>query len=90
MSFKYRNVGMVVGVILQGRLHRHPCGISSMQNTAMAVTAFAGQVVAWVVVIAVLFFVKRYTAINQPLHALFGMLGNKAHGLFITNPSTCN
>ncbi|CSB66482.1 Uncharacterised protein [Vibrio cholerae] len=46
--------------------------------------------VAWVVVIAVLFFVKRYTAINQPLHALFGMLGNKAHGLFITNPSTCN
>ena len=80
---------MVNGFADQGVFDFAPGSIGSMQNTAMAVPTFACQMITFFPVCLYL-GVKQHALIDKPLHAVFGIAGNKRHGLAIANSGTGN
>jgi len=86
--FEQADVGMLPRLLFQRRFYGATGGVCGMDDAAMAVPAFAGQVIVCVAASGG-FTGKGHAAINQPLHGFAAMLDDKAHHLFITQARAC-
>ena len=79
------DVGALAGLIEQGLENRGPGGIGSVNDSAMAVAAFAGQVELKATVVAAGMFIagEGYTLVDQPLDGFPAVLDGEAHGVFV-------
>ena len=80
---------MAEGFADQCGFNRFSCCISSVQNTAMAVPAFTGQMIA-LFTIRLNLSIKQHALVDKPLHAVAGIAGDKLCGMLIHDPGTGN
>ena len=83
MVFQQRDVGVAPDLFRQGVLHRMAGGVGGVDDAAVAVAAFARQVVAGAVVrIAG----ERHALLDQPFDRGPAVLHDEAGGLFVAQP----
>ena len=88
-ALKHPNIRMAERLADQGGFHRFTGGICSVQDPAMAVSAFAGKVVTLFAVWLNL-SIKQYTLVNKPLDAVTRIAGDKFRSMFIDDPGSGN
>lgn len=75
----------MASLVEQGLENRGTRGVGGVNNAAMAVAAFAGQVELKAAVVAAGMFItgEGHTLVDQPLDGFPAMLDGEAHGLLI-------
>ena len=88
MIFQHGDIRVSTHLAAQRGGHRFASGVGGMNDAAMAVAAFAGQVKALIAdAIAVVAIAgKRHAQLNQPVNRRARVLNNKARGLRIAQP----
>ncbi|CAI8777222.1 Transcriptional regulator [Pseudomonas marginalis] len=83
--FQQFDVGALAGLVEQGPEDRGTGGIGGVDDTAMAVAAFAGQMELEAAVIAACVFIagEGHALVDQPLDRLAAMLDGEAHRVFV-------
>src|SRR5690606_20095215 len=80
------NIGLLMNLVNQGGVNGLACGVGAVNNAAMAVPAFFGEVI-----IAVgIFFGEVHALVDKPLNGRLAMLNRKAHGVLVAEPGTGN
>ena len=76
------NIGVRKRLANQRRFHRFTGGIGSVEDTAMAMAAFTGQVVA-LFAVGLGLSIKQHTLVDKPLHARSGVAGDERDSMAI-------
>ena len=88
-ALQHPNIRMAEGFADQRGFNRFSGCISSVQNTAVAVPAFTGQVIA-LFTIRLNMRIKQHALIDKPLHAVAGIAGDKLCRMLIHDPGAGN
>ncbi|MNO74037.1 hypothetical protein D3C76_650220 [compost metagenome] len=79
------DVGVGADLIDQGELHRLAGGVRRVEDAAMAVTPFSGQVIVGFP-LGILFLIEGHALLDQPLDGVAGVAGGELHHGRVTQP----